>query len=64
MDSRNVLEEGVRELARLEYRSAGSDHVDGPVRSRDSTRARLRDEVNGEAPAWYVNVEKLRLVEG
>ena len=50
IDLRNVLEEGVRELARLEYWFFCGVHVEGPVRSRASIRASFREDVSGEAP--------------
>lgn len=53
MFSRNDLEKGVRELARFEYWSGGSDQEEEWERSCDSIRASLREEVMGDAPAIY-----------
>jgi hypothetical protein len=44
------LEDGVRELARLEKLSAGRDHLDAAERSWDSIRATFREDVTGDAP--------------
>ena len=47
---KNETEAGVREDARLENLAGGRDHVRAGWRGRDSTRARRRCEVKGEAP--------------
>ena len=60
IEERNDFEEGVRELARLEKWDFGGDHVEGPVRSRDSIKASLSEDVRGEAPRNGVSDEYKR----